>query len=115
MELLLTAVLAVLLVHQVVRRSLRRTAARPASVLREVEAAAPAVIADWPVAHRHELAEVLARERVARSSAYRQGLHTAESRQKDYALLQRIGAAETRLRTAGHLASQSRLTARDHV
>jgi hypothetical protein len=115
MELLFTPVFAVLLVHQVVRRFLRRTAARPASVLLEVEAAAPAVIADWPAAHCYKLAEILARERVARSFAYRQGLHTAESRQMNYALLQRIGAAETRLRTARHLASQARLPDRDHV
>lgn len=112
MELLLVAIAAAVLTPSATRRSRRRRAARLVSALEEIEAAAPVVIADWPATHRHELAAILARERVARSAAYRQGLHTAESRQQDYALLQRIGAAETRLRTARHLASASRSTTR---
>jgi hypothetical protein len=89
-----------------------RAAARLTAILAEVEAAAPVVIADWPAAHRDAIAALLASERTARSSVYRHELHTVSTRVRDYGLLERISAAETRMKVAEQLASKSGLNRR---
>jgi hypothetical protein len=75
------------------RRGGRRTT-RAEAALAEVESASPAVIADWPCGHLEDLSRLLAAERAARSAEFRQGLHTAASREKDWSRLERVAAAE---------------------
>jgi hypothetical protein len=82
----------------------RRRSTRLDVILAEVEAASALVIADWPRTHTSARLERLALERRRRSASYKQGWHTATSREADYMLLQRIGDAEKRLRTARDMA-----------
>ncbi|GAB2614713.1 hypothetical protein GCM10009696_20450 [Kocuria himachalensis] len=92
----------------------RRRSIRLDVILAEVEAASALVIADWPHTHTSARLERLALERRLRSASYKQGWHTAASREIDYLLLQRIGVAEKRLRTARDMACKTAAVTADH-
>jgi hypothetical protein len=107
MDLFLALTAAPLVLLSVVRHLRRRRRFSLDSVLAEVEAASALTIADWPRAHMLAHLDLLALERVQRSTSYRRGCHTATSRERDYLVLQRIGHAEERLRAAQELASET--------
>lgn len=83
-------------------------AVRLEAALSAVEAAEPAAMANWPAPSLSELSCLLVREQERRSADYRQGMHTsAEAREADYALQERIGVALGRVREAGRIAEHT--------
>lgn len=107
MDLFLAAVISALFLYAVFRWIHASRSARLEAALVAVEAATPAVMADWPDEVRYELNGVISWERTSGTYDFHRGIHHGRSREDHQQWLARVNAAELRIAEATRIATHS--------